>query len=180
MLFSQTTGVSNFDIPRIEYILKNCRIRPAVNQVELHPGLLQPELLEFCAKENIHVTAYSPLGNNVYGKERIIDDPVVCFCKMDRITDVDLLFLRLSMLPRSLTSHLHKFALLLLLNVVFLWYPRVSLLLALLITFKISCWKKKILMKLLSLVLATFVTMILVPRNGMSRSFKHCCMQIKM
>ncbi|CDS11231.1 hypothetical protein LRAMOSA03494 [Lichtheimia ramosa] len=70
-------GVSNFDIPRIEYILKNCRIRPAVNQVELHPGLLQPELLEFCAKENIHVTAYSPLGNNVYGKERIIDDPVI-------------------------------------------------------------------------------------------------------
>ena len=70
-------GVSNFDIPKIEYILKDCRIRPAANQVELHPGLLQTDLLEFCAKENIHITAYSPLGNNIYGKERIVDSPVV-------------------------------------------------------------------------------------------------------
>ena len=70
-------GVSNFDIPKIEYILKGCRIRPAANQVELHPGLLQTDLLEFCAKENIHITAYSPLGNNIYGKERIVDSPVV-------------------------------------------------------------------------------------------------------
>ncbi|KAI8141058.1 NADP-dependent oxidoreductase domain-containing protein [Fennellomyces sp. T-0311] len=70
-------GVSNFNIPNLEYVLKGCRIRPAANQVELHPGFLQPELLEFCAKENVHVTAYSPLGNNVYGKERIVDDPVI-------------------------------------------------------------------------------------------------------
>ncbi|KAI9314131.1 NADP-dependent oxidoreductase domain-containing protein [Dichotomocladium elegans] len=70
-------GVSNFDIPKIEYVLKNARIRPAANQVELHPGLLQPELLEFCKKEKIHITAYSPLGNNIYGKERIIDDPAI-------------------------------------------------------------------------------------------------------
>ncbi|KAI9261457.1 NADP-dependent oxidoreductase domain-containing protein [Phascolomyces articulosus] len=70
-------GVSNFDVAKIEYVLKGCRIRPAANQVELHPGLLQPELLEFCAKENIHITAYSPLGNNIYGKERIVDSPVI-------------------------------------------------------------------------------------------------------
>ncbi|KAL1935642.1 hypothetical protein VTP01DRAFT_4782 [Rhizomucor pusillus] len=70
-------GVSNFNIPKLQHILNNCRIRPAANQVELHPGLLQPELLEFCNKENIHVTAYSPLGNNIYGKERIVDDPVI-------------------------------------------------------------------------------------------------------
>lgn len=46
-------------------------------QVELHPGLLQTELVDFCHKNKIAVTAYSPLGNNVYGEERIVDDPTV-------------------------------------------------------------------------------------------------------
>ena len=46
-------------------------------QVELHPGLQQTELVEFCHKHGIAVTAYSPLGNNVYGEERIVDDPVI-------------------------------------------------------------------------------------------------------
>lgn len=70
-------GVSNFDIPKIQHILKGCRIRPAANQVELHPALLQTELLAFCEQEKIHITAYSPLGNNIYGKERVVDYPVV-------------------------------------------------------------------------------------------------------
>ncbi|OZJ04747.1 hypothetical protein BZG36_01792 [Bifiguratus adelaidae] len=70
-------GLSNFNIQKIQHVLDHCRIRPAAIQVELHPGLLQDDLLAFCAKENIHVTAYSPLGNNVYGEERIVDMPEV-------------------------------------------------------------------------------------------------------
>src|SRR2546422_1769688 len=34
---------------------------PAVNQVEFHPFLYQKELLEFCARQRIHLEAYSPL-----------------------------------------------------------------------------------------------------------------------
>ncbi|HLW30762.1 MAG TPA: aldo/keto reductase [Aequorivita sp.] len=34
-----------------------------MNQVELHPLLQQDALLEFCKKENILITAYSPLGS---------------------------------------------------------------------------------------------------------------------
>ncbi|CAO3684382.1 unnamed protein product [Umbelopsis ramanniana] len=70
-------GLSNFNIAKIQHILDNCRIRPAALQVELHPALHQQELLDFCAKENIHVTAYSPLGNNIYGKDRTVDDPAI-------------------------------------------------------------------------------------------------------
>ncbi|CAO3676907.1 unnamed protein product [Umbelopsis vinacea] len=70
-------GLSNFNIAKIQHVLDNCRIRPAVLQVELHPALHQQELLDFCAKENIHVTAYSPLGNNIYGKDRTVDDPAI-------------------------------------------------------------------------------------------------------
>lgn len=70
-------GLSNFNIQKIQNILDHCKIKPAQLQVELHPGLQQPKLVDFCHKHGIHVTAYSPLGNNVYGEERIVDDPII-------------------------------------------------------------------------------------------------------
>lgn len=57
--------------------MDNCRIKPAMNQIELHPALQQPELVDFLLKNNIQVTAYSPLGNNVYGEERVVDHPTI-------------------------------------------------------------------------------------------------------
>ena len=37
--------------------------KPEMNQVELHPYLAQPSLLEFANQNQIHLTAYSPLGS---------------------------------------------------------------------------------------------------------------------
>lgn len=70
-------GLSNFNIEKIANILKHCKIQPSMLQVELHPALQQPELVDFCHANNIGVTAYSPLGNNVYGEDRIVDDPII-------------------------------------------------------------------------------------------------------
>lgn len=56
-------GVCNFSIPLLEDLLKEAKIKPMVNQIELNPYLPQPKLVEFCQKNNIHVTAYSPLGS---------------------------------------------------------------------------------------------------------------------
>ena len=56
-------GVSNFNIENLEEISQSAKIRPEMNQVELHPYLQQPELLEYCRKKQIHLTAYSPLGS---------------------------------------------------------------------------------------------------------------------
>jgi len=39
------------------------KIMPAVNQVELHVFLQQPELREYCRANNIAVEAYSPLAH---------------------------------------------------------------------------------------------------------------------
>lgn len=75
--YVKAIGLSNFNIQKIQQILDHCKIKPAQLQVELHPGLQQPELVDFCHKNDIHVTAYSPLGNNVYGEERIVDDPII-------------------------------------------------------------------------------------------------------
>ena len=61
-------GVSNFSARKLAELLPHCRIRPAVNQVERHPWLQQPALMEFCRRERIAVTAYSPLGSAPSGE----------------------------------------------------------------------------------------------------------------
>jgi len=54
-------GVSNFLVHHLKDLLPDCTIKPMVNQVEFHPYLVQPTLLDFCASEQIQVEAWSPL-----------------------------------------------------------------------------------------------------------------------
>jgi len=68
-------GVCNFSIKLLEELLKEAKIKPMVNQVELHPFLPQPKLIEFCQKNNIHVTAYSPLGSG--STPSVLKDPIL-------------------------------------------------------------------------------------------------------
>lgn len=55
-------GVSNFSEHDIENILKNCQVKPAVNQICVFAGNTPKNLIEFCKKNDIVVEAYSPLG----------------------------------------------------------------------------------------------------------------------
>jgi len=61
---AKAIGVSNFSIKKIERLLETAEITPAANQVELHPYLTQPDLVEYCHSKGIAVEAYSPLGSN--------------------------------------------------------------------------------------------------------------------
>ena len=77
-------GVSNFSRQRIATLLKTAREKPAVNQIELHPYLQQPQLVEFCKQQGIVVTAYSPLGSGdrpasmkAADEPRLLDDRAV-------------------------------------------------------------------------------------------------------
>jgi diketogulonate reductase-like aldo/keto reductase len=56
-------GVANFTAPMLIDLLSYAKIKPAVNQIELHPYLQQQELVDFCRYNNIIVTGYSPLGS---------------------------------------------------------------------------------------------------------------------
>ena len=56
-------GVANFSIRKLEKLITEARIQPAMNQVELHPFLEQQMLVRFCQEHCIQVTAYSPLGS---------------------------------------------------------------------------------------------------------------------
>ena len=55
-------GLSNFLKHHLEIILNNCEIKPAVNQIEFHPGLMRTETIDFCKNNNIVVEAWAPLG----------------------------------------------------------------------------------------------------------------------
>lgn len=69
-------GVSNYTVRHLEELLANCEdIRPAVNQVELHPQYPQHELVAFCESVGILVEAYCSLGGT--GEKALITDPIV-------------------------------------------------------------------------------------------------------
>lgn len=65
-------GVSNFMVHHLEELLPTVTIKPAVNQVEFHPYLLQEPLLHFNLAQGIQPEAWSPII-----KGRSTDDPVL-------------------------------------------------------------------------------------------------------
>lgn len=56
-------GVSNVTLPKLKNILRHCRIKPEVNQMELHPHFQQSELYRFTQEQNILNIGYCPLGS---------------------------------------------------------------------------------------------------------------------
>lgn len=56
-------GVSNFSVAKLKQLHDSARIKPEMNQIELHPYLQQPAMIDYCAKNKIYITAYSPLGS---------------------------------------------------------------------------------------------------------------------
>ena len=65
-------GVSNFHPEHLQRIIDLGGVIPALNQVELHPGLAQDEIRRFNAANGIATEAWSPLAR---GKQ--LDHPVI-------------------------------------------------------------------------------------------------------
>lgn len=65
-------GVSNFLVHHLEDFLPECKVIPAVNQIEFHPELIQPELLEYCRGKGIQPEAWSPIM-----KGKVLNIPVL-------------------------------------------------------------------------------------------------------
>ncbi|MFD7415774.1 aldo/keto reductase [Kitasatospora purpeofusca] len=68
----RAAGVSNFQPAHLRRLLDHSGLVPAVNQVELHPGLQQAELRAFHAEHGIATEAWSPLAQGA-----VLDDPAV-------------------------------------------------------------------------------------------------------
>ena len=56
-------GASNMTIPKMELLLRDARIRPVANEMELHPHLQQPEFFRYLVERGIQPIGYSPIGS---------------------------------------------------------------------------------------------------------------------
>jgi len=68
----RAAGVSNFQRAHLQRLLDSSDLVPALNQIELHPGLQQVELRAFHAEHGIATEAWSPLA-----KGELLNDPVI-------------------------------------------------------------------------------------------------------
>lgn len=82
--FTKHIGVSNFSIKKLTDLVANSSKKPEMNQIELHPYLQQNKMLEYCKKEGIFLTAYSPLGSKdrsdflkSKNEPNLLDDPII-------------------------------------------------------------------------------------------------------
>jgi 2,5-diketo-D-gluconate reductase A len=69
---ARAIGVSNFQPHHLRRLLAAAEVVPAVNQVEVHPYLVQDEVREFGAEHGIVTEAWAPIARG-----RVLDDPVI-------------------------------------------------------------------------------------------------------
>jgi len=56
-------GLSNFLQHHIEKLMENATIYPMVDQLEIHPGYNQADIVAYCQQQGIVVESWSPLAN---------------------------------------------------------------------------------------------------------------------
>ena len=64
-------GVSNFQPKHLKSLLET-EVKPMVNQIRFHPGMMQREIVSFCKENGLIVEAWSPLGQG-----KVLSDPVL-------------------------------------------------------------------------------------------------------
>ena len=56
-------GTSNMTIPKLKLVLRDARIKPVVNEMELHPHFQQPEFFKYVVASGIQPVGYCPIGS---------------------------------------------------------------------------------------------------------------------
>ncbi len=77
-------GTSNMTIPKLSKVVRDADIKPAANEMEIHPHFQQSDLFEFCIQNDIVPIGYSPIGSpsrperdRTSGDTVDIEDPVI-------------------------------------------------------------------------------------------------------
>ena len=73
-------GISNYTVKHLEHLLERCEIIPHVHQFELHPRLVQQDILNLCDKYGIQIQAYSSLGEG----KLLTDEAVLDMVKKEK------------------------------------------------------------------------------------------------
>lgn len=80
---AKAIGISNFSKAELERLLTKANVKPAAHQMEMHPYLVQKSFADFHKQNDIHITQYSPFGNQneIYSSGqnmgKLIDDPTL-------------------------------------------------------------------------------------------------------
>ena len=70
-------GTSNMTIPKLELVLRDCKIKPAVNEMEIHPHFQQEDLYQMCMDNDIIPIGFCPIGSPARPeRDRTEDDTV--------------------------------------------------------------------------------------------------------
>jgi len=70
-------GTSNVTVPKLELILRDARIKPAANEMEMHPHFQQKDLFAYCIANKVQPIGYSPIGSpSRPERDRMPDDTV--------------------------------------------------------------------------------------------------------
>lgn len=59
----KSIGTSNMTISKMELLLRDAKIKPVVNEMEIHPHFQQPELFNFMVSNDIVPIGFSPIGS---------------------------------------------------------------------------------------------------------------------
>ena len=72
----RSIGVANFEIAHLIPLIAQAKIKPRVNQIELHPLIYQTQksLIQYCEEKGIHIEAYSSLGT---GDRILLESPLL-------------------------------------------------------------------------------------------------------
>ncbi|MBA3870302.1 MAG: aldo/keto reductase [Anaerolineae bacterium] len=70
-------GTSNMTIPKLKLLLRDAAIKPACNEMELHPHFQQSELFQFVIDSGMVAIGFSPIGSPARpDRDRTEDDTV--------------------------------------------------------------------------------------------------------
>ena len=70
-------GTSNMTIPKLKLVLRDARIKPACNEMELHPCFQQAELFKFVVDNGIVPIGFAPIGSPTRpDRDRTAEDAV--------------------------------------------------------------------------------------------------------
>ena len=70
----KSIGISNFENQKLEELCDAAKIKPVLNQIELHPYFQQNELRQRMDKYNIKTEAWAPLG---HAMTKIFDEEII-------------------------------------------------------------------------------------------------------
>ncbi|KAI1135150.1 Aldo/keto reductase [Hypoxylon sp. FL0543] len=87
---AKSIGVSNFEQDDLEILFKTAKVIPAINQIEYHPYLQHGDLVSFCRKHGIVVSAFSPLSAITAARPGPVDEIYAELAKKYGVTENDI------------------------------------------------------------------------------------------